>query len=69
AENSLITSKNKLQIPTNSNNTTDAIEIQATSTGYIKHPLEQVLEILDRTMFFVEEVLLTILREIQQLFR
>ncbi|OKH39001.1 hypothetical protein NIES2119_07625 [[Phormidium ambiguum] IAM M-71] len=70
-KNSLTTNRNKLQKSSehNQNDTTDAIEIQATSTGYIKHPLEQVLEILDRTMFFIEELLLTIWQEIQQLFK
>ena len=70
-ENSLVTNKNNLQKPLeyNHNGTTDTIEIQATSTGYIKHPLEQVLEILDRTMFFIEELLLTIWQELQQLFK
>lgn len=70
-ESSLINNKNKLQKQSdyNPNSTTDTIEIQATSTGYIKHPLEQVLEILDRTMFFIEELLLTIWQELQQLFK
>lgn len=70
-EDSLVINKNILQKPSqyNHNDTTDTIEIQATSTGYIKHPLEQVLEILDRTMFFIEELLLTIWQEIQELFK
>ncbi|MFB2935321.1 hypothetical protein ACE1B6_08575 [Aerosakkonemataceae cyanobacterium BLCC-F154] len=70
-EKTLVTTKNKPEKQSDSdyNHTTDAIEIQATSTGYIKHPLEQVLEIVDRTMFFIEELLLTIWQEIQQLFR
>lgn len=70
-ENLLLTTKNNLEnLPVSDyNDTTDSIEIQATSTGYIKHPLEQVLEVLDRTMFFIEELLLTIWREIQELFR
>lgn len=70
-ENPLINTRNKLQTSSDStyNDTTDAIEIQATSTGYIKHPLAQVLEILDRTMFFIEELLVTIWQEIQQLFK
>ncbi|MFB2879005.1 hypothetical protein [Floridanema aerugineum] len=56
-------------IDTTNNNNSDWIEIQATATGYIKHPLEQALEIVDRTMFFIEELLLAIWREIQQIFR
>lgn len=70
-ENPLITNRNKLQkqADNNSNDTRDAIEIQATSTSYIKHPLEQVLEVLDRTMFFIEELLLAVWQEIQQLFK
>ncbi|MFB2893968.1 hypothetical protein ACE1CI_13745 [Aerosakkonemataceae cyanobacterium BLCC-F50] len=56
-------------IDTTNNNSSDWIEIQATATGYIKHPLEQALEIVDRTMFFIEELLLAIWREIQQIFR
>jgi len=70
-ENRLLSNSNKQEKPStyNHNDTTDTIEIQATSTGYIKHPLEQVLEILDRTMFFIEELLLTIWQELQQLFK
>ncbi|MBE9226429.1 hypothetical protein IQ264_13455 [Phormidium sp. LEGE 05292] len=63
-ENSLSNSSNS-----DTNNSSNFIEIQATPTGYIKHPLEEVLEILDRTMFFIEELLLTLWREIQHIFR
>jgi hypothetical protein len=70
-QNPQIAIKNKLENPLNSNKnyTTDYLETQATPTGYIKHPLEQVLEILDRIMFFIEELLITIWQEMRQFFR
>ncbi|MFB2838572.1 hypothetical protein [Floridanema evergladense] len=69
-ESSLTTTRNNLQKQQDYEyNNSDCIEIQATSTSYIKHPLEQALEIVDRTMFFIEEIFLLIWREIQQLFR
>ncbi|HEY9296914.1 MAG TPA: hypothetical protein VIQ31_11165, partial [Phormidium sp.] len=70
-KNSLTTTKKQLQKQSNSDydNTSDWIETQATPTGYIKHPLEQVLAVLDRTMFIIEELLLKMWKEIQQLFR
>ena len=36
------------------------IEAQVTTVGYVKHPLEQLLEWLDRGMFWVEEKLATV---------
>lgn len=40
----------------------DWLEVEAAPVGYVKHPLEQILEWLDRFMFWVEEVLLSIWR-------
>ena len=34
------------------------IETQAAAMGYVKHPLEQLLELLDRAMLWLEEVLM-----------
>ena len=45
----------------------DWIEINATTMGYVKHPLEQVLEWLDRAMLWLEEVILKIWQRLQQL--
>jgi hypothetical protein len=40
----------------------DWLDIDATPAGYVKHPLEQILEWLDRIMLGFEEVLLTLWR-------
>lgn len=40
----------------------DWIETQATHSGYVKHPLEQVLEWLDLSMLWVEELVVKIWR-------
>jgi len=40
----------------------DWIETEATSTGYVKHPLEQLLEWLDKLMLAIENVVLAIWR-------
>lgn len=45
----------------------DWIETQATPTGYIKHPLEQILEWLDRAMFWIEELFVKVWRWWQRL--
>ncbi|WP_017655006.1 hypothetical protein [Fortiea contorta] len=47
----------------------DWIEIKATHIGYDKHILEQVLELLDSAMLWLEEILVKIFQWIQQLWR
>lgn len=44
----------------------DWIEINATTMGYVKHPLEQLLEWLDRAMLWLEEVLINVWQRIQR---
>lgn len=51
------------------NSTSDWIETQATPTGYVKHPLERILELLDRGMLFVEELIMRLWRAIEQIFK
>jgi hypothetical protein len=43
----------------------DWIETQATPTGYVKHPLEQLLEWLDFAMLWLEELVLKVWRWVQ----
>ncbi|NEO49984.1 MAG: hypothetical protein F6K55_40220 [Moorea sp. SIO4A3] len=45
----------------------DWIETEATPEGYIKHPLERVLEWLDITMLWIEELVVKIWRLLQRL--
>ncbi|NEP49405.1 MAG: hypothetical protein F6K65_11500 [Moorea sp. SIO3C2] len=45
----------------------DWIETQATPEGYIKHPLERVLEWLDITILWIEELVVKIWRLLQRL--
>jgi hypothetical protein len=40
----------------------DWIETQATPSGYVKHPLEQVLGWLDSVMLWLEELVVKIWR-------
>lgn len=47
----------------------DWIETHATAIGYVKHPLEQLLALLDRVMLWLEELLMKILQWIQQLWQ
>lgn len=47
----------------------DWIETKATSVGYEKHLLEQILEYLDRGMLWLEEKLVKIFQQIQSLWR
>ena len=47
----------------------DWIETPATPTGYIKHPLERLLEGLDVVMLWLEELVLKLWRWLQQLGR
>ncbi|WP_375473490.1 hypothetical protein [uncultured Nostoc sp.] len=47
----------------------DWIETTATSTGYEKHPLEQLLEWLDYIMVWLEERLVRVLQSLRQLWQ
>ncbi|QMS90875.1 hypothetical protein HUN01_26055 [Nostoc edaphicum CCNP1411] len=47
----------------------DWIEIKATSTGYEKHPLVQVLEWLDYVMLWLEEKFVNIFQSLRQLWQ
>jgi hypothetical protein len=47
----------------------DWIETKATSTGYEKHPLEQLLEWLDYVMLWLEERFVNIFQSLQQLWQ
>jgi hypothetical protein len=47
----------------------DWIETQATSVGYEKHPLEQILESLDRLLLNLEELFVRIFKSLQQLWQ
>ncbi|ODH00126.1 hypothetical protein A4S05_34635 [Nostoc sp. KVJ20] len=47
----------------------DWIEIKATSNGYEKHPLEQVLEWLDYVMLWLEEKFVNIFQSLRQLWQ
>ncbi|MDF2387282.1 hypothetical protein JMG10_37875 [Nostoc ellipsosporum NOK] len=47
----------------------DWIEIKATSMGYVKHPLEQLLEWLDRAMLWLEKIFVNIYYFLQGLLR
>ncbi len=44
----------------------DWIETKATPTGYVKHPLERVLEWLDLTMLWLEELVVKVWRWVRQ---
>jgi hypothetical protein len=35
----------------------DWLEAEVTSAGYVKHPLEQILELLDRFILWLEQLL------------
>ncbi len=45
------------------------IETHAIAMGYVKHPLEQLLEWLDRAMLWLEDFLVRVLQWIQQLWQ
>jgi len=47
----------------------DWIETKATAIGYVKHPLEQLLQWLDRAMLWLEELLMKVLQRVQRLWR
>lgn len=47
----------------------DWIETNATMMGYAKHPLEQLLDWLDRVMLYLEDLSIVVWRWIQQLLR
>ncbi len=46
--------------------TPDWIEAKATSIGYVKHPLESLLELVDKVLLFLEEVILAVLQWIKK---
>lgn len=46
----------------------DWIEIKAKPVGYVKHPLEQILEWLDLAMLWLEELILKFWQQFKQLF-
>lgn len=46
--------------------TPDWIETKATSIGYVKHPLESLLEWVDKALLFLEEVILAVLQWIKK---
>lgn len=46
--------------------TPDWIETKATSIGYVKHPLESLLELVDKVLLFLEEVILAVLQWIKK---
>jgi hypothetical protein len=48
--------------------TPDWIETEAISTGYVKHPLEQILEWLDVGMLLLEEVTIKAWQWMRQFF-
>lgn len=47
----------------------DWIETNATTIGYIKHPLEKILEWLDRVILWLEEMLVKVLGQFQRLWQ
>jgi len=47
----------------------DWIETQATPTGYVKHPLEKILQSVDHAMLWLEELILKIWQWLQRLGR
>lgn len=47
----------------------DWIETKATSTGYEKHPLEQLLQWLDDVMLWLEEVFVNIFQSLRQMWQ
>jgi hypothetical protein len=49
--------------------TPDWIETNATVMGYVKHPLEQLLQWLDRAMLWLEEVSIKLWKWVQQLWQ
>jgi hypothetical protein len=43
------------------------VETDATALGYVKHPLEILLELLDRIILWLEELALKIWRQLKRL--
>lgn len=48
--------------------TPDWVETNATAVGYVKHPLEILLELLDRTILWLEELALNIWKQVKVIF-
>lgn len=63
--NAAVTSRSQDQIEPKP----DWIETDATAIGYVKHPLEQLLEWLDLTLLWLEEIVLKVLQWLQQLWQ
>jgi hypothetical protein len=49
-----------LNTPTTGNSTTEWVETNAKPVGYVKHPLEQILDWLDRGMLWLEDLILRV---------
>jgi len=69
AETSAITTPSSPSQNTHLEPAPDWIETPATPSGYVKHPLEQLLKGLDVVMLCVEELVLKVWRWLQQLWR
>lgn len=69
AETTALTTASSPSQNTNLEPAPDWIETPATPSGYVKHPLEQLLEAVDVVMLCVEELVLKIWRWLQQLWR
>jgi hypothetical protein len=68
-ETTAITTPSSPSQNTNLEPAPDWIETPATPSGYVKHPLEQLLEGVDVVMLCVEELVLKVWRWLQQLWR
>ena len=68
-ETTAITTPSSPSQNTNLEPAPDWIETPATPSGYVKHPLEQLLEGVDVVMLCVEELVLKLWRWLQQLWR
>jgi hypothetical protein len=69
AETTAITTPSSPSQNTNLEPAPDWIETPATPNGYVKHPLEQLLEGVDVVMLWLEELVLKVWRWLQQLWR
>jgi len=60
---------NSLNRAVSNDSASDYIETKAKATGYVKHPLEQVLEVLDRAMLYLEELVIELWSSLTRIFR
>ncbi|MBR8826292.1 MAG: hypothetical protein DSM107014_00055 [Gomphosphaeria aponina SAG 52.96 = DSM 107014] len=61
--------ENSSNLPTQKppqNLTEDFVETEAKSVGYVQHPLERILQWLDRAILWLEELLVTIWRKLKR---